>query len=268
MKLYHKNILLTGASGGIGQALAQGLAQKGARLWLVGRDAAVLHTLHARLPYSENHTVVVVDHYSDEDIQNLTDLFWGNSRLDVLINNAGTTRFSLFEEQSFSDIREQIHVNVELPLLLTRALCHQFKAEGIIMNIGSIMGEIGHPGYSVYSATKAALYRFSEALGRELSSSGLSVLYVAPRATRTAFNSAAANALNDSLGNGSDTAEFVAQKIILSLEKRFKRQRLGFAEKLFVKINAILPSIVDRFLGSKMSVIDRFVRRHIKSSLK
>ncbi|MFK8260492.1 SDR family oxidoreductase [Erwinia sp. AnSW2-5] len=268
MNLQNKNILLTGASGGIGQALALALAEKGARLWLVGRDAVALNTLCARLPHSEHHSVVVVNHYSDEDIEDLTRLFWGNTRLDVLINNAGTNRFALLEEQSFSDIREQIRVNVELPLLLTRGLCHQFNAGGIILNIGSILGEIGHPGYSIYSATKAALHRFSEALGRELSLSGLSVLYVAPRATRTRFNTEAANALNASLGNGSDTAEYVAQKIILSLEKEHKRQRLGFVEKLFVKINALLPSIVDRALSKKMSVIDRYARQHAGRSVK
>lgn len=268
MNLQHKNILLTGASGGIGQAVAVGLAEKGARLWLVGRNADALVALQARLPQRDLHTVVVVDHYSDEDIQNLTKLFWGETRLDVLINNAGSNRFALFEEQSFSDIRQQIFANVELPLLLTRGLCHQFNANGIIMNIGSILGEIGHPGYSVYSATKAALYRFSEALGRELSSSGLSVLYIAPRATRTRFNTAAADALNQSLGNGSDTPEFVAQKIIRSLEKGQKRQRLGFSEKVFVKINALLPAIVDLALSKKMSVIERFVRQPTKGSLK
>ena len=76
--------------------------------------------------------------YSDEEIQNLTETFWGSSRLDVLINNAGTSRFALFDEQSFSDIREQIHANVELPLLLTRALARQFNADGIILNVGSL----------------------------------------------------------------------------------------------------------------------------------
>lgn len=268
MNLHNKNIVLTGASGGIGQALALSLAQKGARLWLVGRNEAALTALCERLPHRAHHRVVVVNSYSDEEIQHLTETFWGSSRLDVLINNAGTSRFALFDEQSYSDIREQIRANVELPLLLTRALARQFNADGIILNVGSILGEIGHPGYSVYSATKAALHRFSEALGRELSSSGLSVLYVAPRATHTGFNSDSANALNHSLKNGVDSPEFVASKIILALEKQRKRLRLGLAERLFVKINALFPSLVDSALARKMSVINHFARQSEKGAVK
>ena len=268
MNLHNKNVLLTGASGGIGQALALTLAEKGARLWLVGRNAAALTALCERLPHRAHHRIVVVQNYSDEEIQQLSETFWGSSRLDVLINNAGTSRFALFGEQSYSDIREQIRTNVELPLLLTRALARQFNADGIILNVGSILGEIGHPGYSVYSATKAALHRFSEALGRELCASGLSVLYVAPRATRTDFNSASANALNDSLKNGVDTPEFVAGKIVRALEKRRKRLRFGFAERLFVKINALFPALVDNALTRKMSVIHHFARQSAKGSVK
>ncbi|MFS2223797.1 SDR family oxidoreductase [Pantoea sp. B65] len=268
MKLQNKNILLTGASGGIGQALAQALAAKGACLWLAGRNASALAALCAQLPHHDRHRVLAMNSYSDDEILSIAAMFSGDSRLDVLINNAGCSRFALFEDQTFGDIRDQIRANVELPLLLTSALCRQFNTNGIILNIGSVLGEIGHPGYSVYSATKAVAHRFSEALGREQPGSGLSVLYIAPRATRTGFNSEMATAMNDSLGNSSDSPEQVAREIVISLERQQKRKRLGFAERLFVKINALVPSVVDRALSKKMAVINRFARQSTTGTIK
>ncbi len=268
MNLQNKNVLITGASGGIGQALSLQLAEAGAFLWLVGRNREALEKLYAQLPHRERHKVILMNRYSDEEIYHLAESFQAGVRLDVLINNAGSSCFALFDKQSFSDIREQIHTNVELPMLLTRALCKQFREGGVILNIGSVLGEIGHPGYSVYSATKASIHRFSEALGREVAPLGLSVLYVAPRATRTRLNSDAAYAMNNALGNRCDTPETVARHVIAALAQNTLRSRIGLAERLFVKINALFPSIVDRALSKKLPTIMRHLRSPVKGSLK
>ncbi|KAA6044440.1 MULTISPECIES: SDR family oxidoreductase [Pantoea] len=260
MELLNKNIVLTGASGGIGQALAKRLALAGARLWLVGRNQPELNRLRLCMEHPERHTVFVVENYSDEEILSLSRCFHAGHRLDVLINNAGTSRFALLEQQSIADVREQLLVNVEIPLILTRALIHQFSAEGTILNVGSILGELGHPGYSVYCASKAALHRFSEALGRELSTTGIKVLYAAPRATQTGLNSAAVNAMNKALGNKSDSPEAVAQFITEALLQDRRRARMGGVERVFVRINALLPHLVDRALIKKLPLIKRFLQ--------
>ncbi|MFG1174523.1 SDR family oxidoreductase [Erwiniaceae bacterium CAU 1747] len=260
MNLNNKTVLLTGASGGIGQALAQALARKGARVCLVGRNEQAMTLLQQHLPYPERHSIALMRSYSDEEITGLAAMFSGENKLDILINNAGSSRFALFEHQSFDDIREQIRTNIEIPALLTRGLLEKISSPGIVLNIGSIFGEIGHPAWSVYSATKAATHRFSEALGRELQDRDITVVYAAPRATETSLNSDAVYALNRKLGNGSDSPNFVAARLVQLLEKEQKRYRFGVMERFFVKVNAWFPAIVDRALGKKLPVIQTFAR--------
>lgn len=264
MDLNNKSVLLTGASGGIGQALARELAQKGARLCLVGRNEQAMALLQHSLPHPERHSIALMRHYSDDEINALATLLARDGGLDVLINNAGTSRFALFEQQSFDDIREQIRTNIEIPALLTRALIQKMNKPGIVLNIGSIFGEIGHPAWSVYSATKAATHRFSEALGRELLGSGITVLYAAPRATETLLNSEHVYALNRKLGNSSDPPFVVAARIARLLETEQKRYRFGVMERLFVKINAWFPTVVDGVLGKKLPIIQEFAMKSLR----
>lgn len=261
MDLTNKTVLLTGAGGGIGQALALALAKKGAKLCLVGRNEQAMQLLRQHLPHPEHHAIAVMQTYSDDEIGALASSFNMNGKLDILINNAGCSHFALFEQHSFEDIREQIRTNIEIPALLTRALLSEINPGGIVLNIGSIFGEIGHPAWSVYSATKAAIHRFSEALGRELQGSGISVLYAAPRATETSLNNEDVYALNRKLGNGMDSPGFVAARIIRLLETEQKRYRFGAMERLFVKLNAWFPAVVDGALGKKLPVIRAFARR-------
>lgn len=268
MELRNKNVVLTGANGGIGQALALRLAAAGACVWLVGRNHSELENLRHRMQDPDRHTVFALFDYSDDEILSLGSCFEGGRQLDVLINNAGTSRFARLEQQSFADIREQLRVNVEIPLLLTRALIHQFSTGGTIVNVGSILGELGHPGYSVYCASKAALHRFSESLGRELAATGVKVLYAAPRATRTGLNSAAVNAMNAALGNQSDTPEEVARFITDTLIQGRRRARIGVMEGIFVRVNALFPALVDRALLKKLPVINRFLQSDASAEIK
>nr|WP_290366448.1 SDR family NAD(P)-dependent oxidoreductase [Citrobacter freundii]MDK5874873.1 SDR family NAD(P)-dependent oxidoreductase [Citrobacter freundii] len=150
MNLHDKTVLLTGASGGIGQELAQRLAHKGARLCLVGRNAQAMTLLKEMLPYPERHHIVLMSSYTDDEIVALASRFKDENKLDILINNAGTSRFALFEQQSFDDIREQIRTNIEIPTLLTRAMLDKFNPQGIILNIGSIFGEWIGPYISIH----------------------------------------------------------------------------------------------------------------------
>lgn len=268
MDLLNKTVLLTGASGGIGQALARELARRGARLYLVGRNDKAMTLLQSTLPHPERHSIALMHSYSDEEITALASLFSQNGGLDILINNAGSCRFALFEQQSFDDIREQIRANIEMPALLTRALLEKMNTPGIVLNIGSIFGEIGHPAWSVYCATKAATHRFSEALGRELQGSGITVLYAAPRATETSLNSDYVYALNQKLGNNSDSPVYVAAQLAGLLETEQKRYRFGMMERLFVRLNAWFPSVVDGALAKKLPVIREFARKSISGENK
>ncbi|MDP5292889.1 SDR family oxidoreductase [Oceanimonas sp. CHS3-5] len=258
MELNNKTVLLTGASGGIGAALAHRLALAGAHLLLQGRDRQRLNRLLAELPHIKRHRVLVADLLNPDDRRALVQQVRQQGGLDVLINNAGTSQFAWLSDQAPTAVAEQLTLNLTVPVLLTRELLSVLHRPGLIMNMGSAFGAIGYPGYSVYCAGKAGLRGFSEALGRELAGSGLAVLYFAPRATRTEFNSPATVALNAALGNHTDSPEWVAEQAFIALQRRQKRRWLGWPECLLVRLNALFPGLLDRALARQQATIARF----------
>lgn len=261
MKLEGKRILLTGASGGIGEALALELAAQGAHLLLHGRRASALERLRKELPHPERHQTVTADLGSPQERARLLQHPALDDGLDVLINSAGCNQFAWLEDQSSEQVTRQLLLNVEAPIQLTRALLPRLRKPAVIMNIGSSLGAIGYAGYSVYCASKFALRGFSEALGRELEGSGIKVLHFAPRATRTHLNSEAAYAMNAELGTHTDSPQDVAEEAVIALCNETRRSWLGWPEKLFVRLNSLLPALVDKALARQLPVIERHARR-------
>ena len=257
MKLNNSRILLTGASGGIGRALAYTLAKQGACLILHGRNEIALTQLLNTLPNPDDHQIWVADLCDSEALAKQVEVLRDQPSIDILINNAGTNHFAWLEEQSEQQIIQQLSLNIQAPILLTRALLPYISKPGIIMNIGSSFGSIGYAGYSVYCASKFALRGFSEALARELNGSAINVLYFAPRATQTTLNSTAVYAMNAELGTKSDSAEFVAKQAVIALNKEVTRRWLGWPERFFVKLNAIFPGVVDKALAKQHAIIAR-----------
>lgn len=255
-----RRILLTGASGGIGRALACELARRGARLLLAGRNPAALQALVDELPVPADWRVV--DLCDAEARQRLVETA-RELDIDMLINAAGVNRFGLFAHQSPESVDELISLNVTATLQLTQAMLPLLKAadEAWIVNLGSTFGAIGYPGYASYCASKAALRGFSQALRRELADTLIHVHYVAPRATRTAMNDATVDALNAELGNAMDSPEQVAQAIIRAVDQRAVDRHLGWPERLFVRLNAVVPGVVDRALRRQLATIQRFASR-------
>lgn len=260
MKLEGKKVLLTGASGGIGEALAQALAAQGAHLLLHGRRASALERLCKELPYPERHQIVIADLGSPQERARLLQHPALEEGLDVLINNAGCNQFAWLEDQSTEQVERQLLLNIEVPIQLTRALLPRLRKPAVVMNIGSSFGAIGYAGYSVYCASKFALRGFSEALGRELEGTGIKVLHFAPRATRTRLNSEAAYEMNAELGTQTDSPQDVAEAAVIALCNETRRSWLGWPEKLFVRLNALLPGLVDRALAKQKPIIERYAR--------
>lgn len=260
MKLEGKLVLLTGASGGIGEALAQELAAQGARLLLHGRRASALERLRKELPHPERHQTVIADLGSPQERTKLLQHPALDEGLDVLINNAGCNQFAWLEDQSSEQVERQLLLNVEAPIQLTRMLLPRLRKPAVIMNVGSSFGAIGYAGYSVYCASKFALRGFSEALGRELEGTGIQVLHFAPRATRTRLNSEAAYEMNAELGTRTDSPQDVAEEAVIALCNETRRSWLGWPEKLFVRLNGLLPGLVDRALAKQKPIIERYAR--------
>ena len=268
MKLKGKLILLTGATGGIGQAIAQQLAEQGARLILVGRSNQHLQSIARILNIYVNGGFVlqadISQHAGRETIR--TALLAMQEPLDVLINCAGVNLFGMLEDNDPEAIEQLINTNVTANILLTRlTLPFLNKKSGRIINIGSSFGSLGYPGFSVYCASKFALRGFTEALRRELSDSQIQIAHLAPRATNTSLNSDAVCAMNRELGNTIDEPELVAAQVNAMLSAKHMRDRnMGWPEKLFLRINSIFPRIIDQALGKQLNVIRRYAQPLLK----
>ena len=261
MELRGKTVLLTGASGGIGQAIALQLAAAGARLVLVARNTARLATLQAELvaKHPADHQIFSADLTKEQERQDLLAFVRGLQGIDLLINNAGISQFGLVAQQDYAT---QLSTNLLMPMLLTQTLLPelQSKSAAMIVNVGSAFGSIGYPGFTGYSASKFGLRGFTEALKRELSDSAVQVLYFAPRATDTSINSDAVVAMNRELGNQSDSPALVAAALVQQIQQDQARRFIGWPEQLFVRVNAVLPGIVDKALAAKLAVIRRYAQ--------
>jgi len=256
-----KTAVVTGASGGIGRAIAEKLAAAGARLVLVARDRQRLEQLlqdFGGLP----HVMLAVDLSSDEGRQDLK-VFCHDHEISLLINATGINEFGLFEQQSQAAIADLININLLSPILICQNLLPQLQQqpEARIINIGSTFGSIGHPGFSTYCASKFGLRGFTESLRRELADSRTQASYIAPRATHTALNSEKIVALNAALGTMMDDPSLVADEVMRVLRKPATSDKyIGWPEKLFVRINALLPRLVDTSLRKQLSIIRRFAK--------
>ena len=196
MQLSDCRALITGASGGIGQALVERLCQGGAKLLLAGRQLAPLEGLVQRFPGQVELVCADITEVSGREAVLAAARRFGG--MNTLINAAGVNRFSLLEQHDEADIAALIGLNVTATLQLTHRLLPLLRQQGeaLVVNLGSTFGSIGYPGFSAYCASKFALRGFSEALRRELADTQVKVLYFAPRATRTPMNAPSVVAMN------------------------------------------------------------------------
>lgn len=259
-----RNIVLTGATGGIGRAIAGKLHAAGARLVLVGRNERKLARLLQALG-GGTHVTIAADLGTASGRQRLL-YHCKNLRggINLLINNAGINEFSLFEDHSQAAMVQLININLVSPMMICQDLLPLLEDQqgSQIVNVGSTFGSIGYPGFSAYCASKFGLRGFTESLRRELAGSGVRVSYIAPRATETDLNSDTVVAMNDALGTATDKPSVVADEIMrLITTPAGSDKYLGWPEKLFVRINALLPSLVDSSLRKQLPVIRRFAKQ-------
>lgn len=253
-----QRVLITGASGGIGQALVEELAAAGAQLLITGRREEALAAAAARYPGQV--TALAADLTRPGDRAALAEAA-AAADCNMLVNAAGVNRVGLFESCSDEELERLVTLNLTATLQLTRALMPMLLAarHGWVVNLGSTFGTIGYPGQVAYCATKFALRGFSQALRRELADTRVRVLHVAPRATRTAMNAPEVEAMNQALGNTMDTPVRVASAVRRAIERGREETQLGRPERLFTRLNSLLPRLVDRALARQLPIIRRFV---------
>jgi len=192
-----------------------------------------------------------------------------NFNVDTLINNAGGGQMSLLDKTFDATIEQLIAINLTTPMLLCKAFIPLLRARdnAVIVNVGSILGSIGYAGSTAYCASKFGLRGFTEALRRELADTSVHVIYFAPRATATALNSAAAQAMNQELGTAVDAPEWVAKRLLGALQKpRRAHHFLGFPEAFFVRLNSLLPTLVDKALRKQLHIIRQFAQHPLNES--
>ena len=177
-----KTALITGASGGIGSAIAAALAAQGARVALSGTREEALLAVAATLP---NNPVILPCNLGDAEavealIPGALEAFGG--KLDILVNNAGVTRDGLIMRMKDEDFADVMRINLEAAFRLCRAAARpMMKARhGRIITITSVVGATGNPGQANYAASKGALTAMSKALAQELASRNITVNCVAP----------------------------------------------------------------------------------------
>jgi short-subunit dehydrogenase len=183
IELKGANVVVTGASTGIGRATALLLASKGAHVTAAARDEARLHELHAQQP---GITPVRADLTQEPD---RTVLIAAAGDVDVLVNNAGLGYHGLVETMPIDNARELLELNVLASIDLAQRVLPGMLARGRghIVNVGSIAGYVGVPAEAVYSATKFAVQGFNDGLRRELRGRGIAVTLIAPGPIKTEF---------------------------------------------------------------------------------
>jgi short-subunit dehydrogenase len=245
-----KRIILTGAGGGIGGELARQLVDGGARLVLVDVNAQALAERQRELGEAQVHTVCVDITEPDAHARIVSECVERFGGIDILINSAGINPFGEFAQQPVELLGKTLEINTVAPILLTRAVLPVMlrQGSGQVVNVGSTFGSIGFAWFSAYSASKFALRGFSQALRRELADSDIAVTYVAPRAVRTTINSQQVYDMAQAVKMHFDEPEHVARRIIEAVRSRRKECYIGFPESLFVRINGLLPGLIDRAL--------------------
>ncbi len=213
--------LVTGASGGIGSAIAKGLAAQGARIAVSGSNEAKLAAFrdelggdHVALPANLSDSASV-----DALVPGAVAALGG--RLDILVNNAGITRDNLAMRMKDDEWSDVIRVNLEAAFRLIRAAAKPMMKQrfGRVISITSVVGQTGNPGQANYAASKAGLVGMSKALAQELASRNITVNCVAPGFIRSAMTDVLPEAQKAALltkipagdlGTGEDIAAAVA----------------------------------------------------------
>ncbi|MBI4687660.1 MAG: SDR family oxidoreductase [Nitrospirae bacterium] len=262
MTLKGKNVIITGASGGIGSYTAMAFAKSGSNVCLIDKNADRLEKLSLEIArHSVKSAAIAADITTDNGINVvLNDSKTKLGNIDVLVNCAGIMPFKLIVDHSGDEVMKTLLVNIYGTIRLTQKVLPDMitQRRGRIVNIGSIFGSISFPLFGIYSASKFAVRGFSEALRRELMGTGVGVTYVAPRATRTSqkplfFEMAGRTKMH------LDKPESVASVIVGAVEKEKDEVYIGAPERFFVLINKLLPQVVDKALKKNMQIMSEYV---------
>ena len=265
-----KVVIITGGSSGIGSALGQEAARKGAIIALCARNIDKLNKAFENVDDDQKllDKVDVSDENACESfIQQVVEK-WG--RIDVLINNAGISMRGLFEDTQVSVLRELMEINFFGAVNCTKyALKPIIKNKGVIVGVSSIAGYKGLPARTGYSASKFALQGFLESLRTEMLPLGVHVMWVSPGFTASNIRNVA-RASDGSIQGETPldekslmSADECASIILKAIEQKRRTIIMTLIGKMTVLVNKFLPGYVDKrvykhFLNEPNSPIKRY----------
>lgn len=252
-----KVIIITGASSGIGKAIAFTLAKNENKLVLAARNLQKLNTITKEIKAKKIAVLsVVTDVAIEEDCKNLIDRCMTEyGRIDILINNAGISMRALFNETNLKVIERVINTNFWGTVFCTKyALPYLLQTKGSLVGVSSIAGYIGLPERSAYSASKFAMHGFLESVRSENMENDLHVLIACPGFTASNIRKSAltkdGSTQNESPRNEQKmmSAEQVAGHIVRAIKCRKDNLRLSVNGKLAVWLNRFFPKIARRLV--------------------
>lgn len=250
-------MLLTGATGGLGQAMARGLAARGAALVLTGRRAAVLEPLASEV----GGRAVVADL---ADAAAVDALVADAGEVDVVVANAALPGSGPVLDYSATDIERALDVNLRVPMLMARAFGERMVARGSghLVFISSLSGKAASPGAGIYCATKFGMRGFALGLREDLVGTGVGVSIVYPGFIRDAGMFAEADAKLPPFV-GTKTPEEVARAVVTAIEKdRAEVSVAPLGLRAGVALGSLLPAkvgAVQRRLGAQ-KIADQMAR--------
>ncbi len=253
----NKVVWITGASSGIGEALAVHLSQSGAKLILSARRENELRRVQKSCTNSETHLILPLDLANPETfpiaVQRAIPLY---GHVDILINNGGISQRALAKDTLPAVDRKLIEINYLGTAALTKALLPGMieRQAGHIVVITSLVGKFGTPMRSGYAASKHALHGFFDSLRAEVYADGIAVTIVCPGFVKTniSFNALTAggtpqNKMDDAQANGI-SPEKCARKIIRAVKTRKREVYIGGKERYAVYLKRFLPGLFNRII--------------------
>ncbi len=257
-----KVCIITGASSGIGKALAFELAKQKAKLVIAARNVADLEEIKKTIVQAGGEVLVVKTDVSIEAncINLIEETVKHYGRIDVLINNAGISMRAIFEEVDLKVLKQLMDINFWGTVYCTKyALPYLLKSKGSVAGVSSVAGYKGLPGRTGYSASKFAMHGFLEVLRIENLKKGLHVLIACPGFTASNIRNTAL-AKDGSLQGESPrdesemmTAEEVAKHIVKAIIKRKDRILLTSQGKMTVTLNKFFPKFMDKMVYNHMA---------------
>ncbi len=258
-------ILITGASSGIGEAVAKLFAKKGYRVSMGARRLDRLQEVAGEIEAAGGESLAVrSDLARYEDIQRLvSETLHQFGQIDVLVNNAGFGRIKWLEElDPMEDIQAQIQINLITTILISReVLPHMIqRRSGHIINIGSMGGLVASPTYTIYSASKFGVRGFTEALRREVGVYGVHVSSVYPGAVNTEFKQHAG--IDRKTGRTTPPAlrlepEEVALAVLNMVMHPRRELIIPWQMRFTVWMNMFFPGIVDWIVENRFTRLER-----------